>query len=417
MVNPQGDTLRGFINYQEWNFNPEKFTFKLQPGESQSQVFGPETARAIAIEGYEVFEAHLVSISQDEVAGSRLKEGPDTTTIRRTVFLKLLQKGGKVNLYSWKDILKERFYILEKGTASPVELGYKVYLENSNIATSALYKQQLAALAVRQQVFSLTEQIKAAAYHRGHLVKIISKINGNTNSSISKTLEQAPGLRWFGSVGLNYTTFNYKGENELMIDGFTSSGLYTFKDKIITHSLLPMVSAGADIYLNPALQRFVFRGELNLAPVRSEVKTQYQHPNYSSTSPLHDQSNVYNLSFLNISASPQILMNAWNTERIKWYLGAGGTLSYRLVQEDKLHLKITQQETVMWENEKDNFYDVQKIAPGMLLRTGMVLHNKTEWSLVYALSARHNLKSTDRHATSTLRSSSIQLSGYYFFNR
>jgi hypothetical protein len=416
VVTSQGDTLNGYINYREWNNNPEEFAFKSELTENQSRSFTSQTARHIVIQGYEVYEAHRVAISLDEVANGRLKEGMDTTTTTATVFLKLLLKGNQVNLYLFKDSIKERFYILEKGNISPVELGYKVYLENTNIATSASYKQHLAALAVRQKVFTLTQQIQSAGYVSSHLVKIIAKINGVTDSSISKTLEKAPKTRWFGSTGLNYATFVYEGENELMIDKISGTGFYQFKDQIVTHSYMPRFSAGLDVYLNPAVQRFIIRGELMLAPSKSEVRTHFQHANYSTNSPAQEQLNVYNLSLMTVGATPQIIFNAYNAENLKWYLGAGSALTYRHVMQNKIHLKRTNQEVIISESEKADFYEIRKIGLTMILRSGVTLNKKTDLSVLYSPSTRTNAKSTDSNGPSTLRASSLQLSGAYFFN-
>jgi hypothetical protein len=37
VVTLQGDTLRGYINYREWPYNPEEFAFKAQPRFSQPE--------------------------------------------------------------------------------------------------------------------------------------------------------------------------------------------------------------------------------------------------------------------------------------------------------------------------------------------------------------------------------------------
>jgi hypothetical protein len=415
VVTSQGDTLRGYINYREWNYNPEEFSFKSQPADGQSRLFTPQTARYVSLEGYEAYEAHRVAISLDEVAPSRLKEGPDTSKTVATVFLKLLLKGNLVNLYLYKDSQKERFYFLEKGAVTPEELGYKVYLVNTDIATSPIYRQQLSALAVRHQVFTLTQKIQAATYNRTHLMQIIGKLNGSTDTSIAKTLEKAPGIRWFGSAGVNYATFVYHGEDEIMIDKLSEHGFYLFKDQIITHSYLPRFSVGADAYLHPAVQRFVIRGELTVAPARSEVLTHFQHSNYSTTKPPQEQHNVYRLSLTTISAAPQVLVNAYNTDKLKWYLGAGSALNYRLVTRNKLHRQRTDEETVVEESENDNFYEMQKLGLTLILRSGLMLHKKMDLSLLYIPASRLNSKGTGRYGTSVVGTSSLQLSGGYFF--
>jgi hypothetical protein len=415
VVTSQGDTLKGYLDYQEWNYNPESFAFKAQLADKQSRSFTTQTARLVAIEGYEAYETHRVSISLDEVANSRLREGRDTSTTTATVFLKQLVKGNQVHLYLYKDNVKERYYYLEKGQDRPVELGYKVYLVGIDIATDPVYKQQLAALAMRQKIFTLTPQIKAAAYSRSHLMRIIRQMNGTTDNTISKTLEQAPAIRWFGSAALNYVTFKYQGEDELLIDGFSEHGSYRFKDQIITRSYLPRFSAGADVYLNPAVQRFVIRGELSLAPLKSEVRTGYQHENFSDTSPADEQHNVYRVAMISLSAAPQVLVNAYNTDELKWYLGAGSAFNYRIITENKIQRKRTDQETILSESENAQYYRMRNLALSMLLRTGIVVQQKIDLSLLYSPATQINETGTNRYGISTIKTTSWQLGAGYFF--
>lgn len=416
VVTSQGDSLQGYIDYREWDKNPSQFDFKENPAAPLSRQLTAQTARYVAIAGYEVYEAHRVSISQDEVASGKLLDRIDTTTIRQTVFLKLLQQGNRVKLYAYKDQLKGRFYFLEKGKSTPEELQYRVYLEKGSIATIPLYRHQLAALAVRQQVYTLNQQIQAAAYASAHLLKIASGINGTTAKSLSRTLDKAPKTRWSVHGGLSATTFTYLGENELMIDHISNNGFYQFKNKITTHSLLPSFSAAAHLYLNPAVQRVVLRAELMLIPAQSQVKTHFRYANYSDSKPADEQLNVYNLSMLTLSAAPQLIFNAYNTETLKWYLGAGSAINYRLAFQNKVHLKRTNREVILSETEKNDFFEMRKLGLTLLIRSGITLNKKMDFSVVYGPSARINYKPVDSRHGSSLRAGLLQLSGGYFFN-
>lgn len=356
-----------------------------------------------------------MAISQDEVAPGRLKEGPGTTTTTATVFLKLLVKGNQVNLYWYKDNLKERFYLLEKGSRAPVELGYQVYLVNTAIATTTRYKQQLAALAVQLKEYTLNQEIQKAGYNRAHLMKIVGKLNGTSDASISKNLEKAPRHRNFGSAGLHYATFIYKGENELLISKISDHGSYVFHDQVVTHSYLPRFSLGRDYYLNPAVQRFIIRLEAALAPAKTEVRNHYLHSNYSTSDPAHEQLNVYHLSLITVSAAPQVLMNVYNTQEVKGYLGAGGALNYHLVTQNKISYQRTDRGTTVSESKANDFYKIQKLGLGLTLRSGIILNQKFDFSVLYCLPTRLDFKSTNNHDVTSLGFQALQLNAGYFF--
>jgi hypothetical protein len=413
VVTATGDTLHGYVDYREWHYNPDEINFKAHLEDQKSQIFRPGEARYLAVAGYEAYEGHHLRISQDEVANAKLHEYLDTTTTGGTVFLKLLLKGDRVNLYTYKDKTKERFYIREAEKSFPIELGYRVYLEKSQVATVPLYKNQLAALAVKLQVFNLTEQIQTARYSAADFLKILKKLNTNTDQTIAKIQAKAPPIRWFGNFGLNNATFSYKGENELMVATVQENGFYKFQDQIVTQSYLPSLSGGADIYLNPAVQRFRIRGEISLAPARSLVKTHYQHSNYSIGSPPKEQMNTYELFLVNISAAPQLIVNAYNAKNFKFFIGGGSALNYRLVLKNEIYRVLTDQGTFLAESKTDNFYDIRKLGLLLLLRTGVQVHKKLDISLQYSPSARINTRPTSNYGPSTIFMDSFQVSAGY----
>lgn len=125
IVNLQGDTLKGFIDYQDWTYNPFEITFK--PGKNRSVV----KYYAKNLKGFGVMDRQYVaSPVQKEVSPFRdgeLEKDPNLHLAADTVFLQLLIGGDKPLLYlkDWND--KEHFYIYEDSVY--VLLLHKTYVE------------------------------------------------------------------------------------------------------------------------------------------------------------------------------------------------------------------------------------------------------------------------------------------------
>src|ERR1700744_6338801 len=66
VVNSKGDTLRGFIDYQEWDANPDVINFKKTLTD-QSTKYGVDDASAFGIDKLESFIKYTGPISTDPV--------------------------------------------------------------------------------------------------------------------------------------------------------------------------------------------------------------------------------------------------------------------------------------------------------------------------------------------------------------
>jgi len=121
VVTLSGDTLHGYIDYKEWDSNPQKISFKKDIGSNEKQEYSPKNAGAFEVTGFETYKQFAIWVSQDKLDVSELSKGIDSTKKRNTVFLRVLNSGKNVTLYAYNDDLKERFYIQE-GNNEPYEL-------------------------------------------------------------------------------------------------------------------------------------------------------------------------------------------------------------------------------------------------------------------------------------------------------
>ena len=56
IVNTNGDTLSGFINYKEWYKTPRSFSFKLSADDSRTETYGLNNLTFLQVEGRVTYE-------------------------------------------------------------------------------------------------------------------------------------------------------------------------------------------------------------------------------------------------------------------------------------------------------------------------------------------------------------------------
>ena len=97
IITLQGDTLKGFIDYQEWIKNPIAINFKSALQEKTVQEFTPATIKYFAIGNMEAYERYEGKIRLNRIEINKLATGVDTSTAKRTVFLRVLAQGKNMS--------------------------------------------------------------------------------------------------------------------------------------------------------------------------------------------------------------------------------------------------------------------------------------------------------------------------------
>jgi len=112
IISPEGDTIRGKVDFRDWANNPEKVSFAANPS-NEIIPLSPEDILGFGVEG-----AHYVSATTDVGTDSRKTANLDNrASLNKTVksiFLQSLIQGDK-SLYYYNEIGdKEHFYIRDK---------------------------------------------------------------------------------------------------------------------------------------------------------------------------------------------------------------------------------------------------------------------------------------------------------------
>ena len=245
----------------------------------------------------------------------------DTTYKNATVFIRILQKGKNLSLYSYTDNLKVRFYIGEAPDYMPMELMYRLYYNYSGnvikgqsgvTVNENTYQRQLFALANKYRVLddAMQRDIERADYTEDNMVSIVNRINKVSKTEYVKSgLSRGPVFNVFVGAGVNIDNISTADGTPYQAGGgksYTSTGV--------------MVSGGVNFFLNPAVRRFQLRVEVGVA--QSQFRSLYD----LKVSPYIP----FKASFdeLSVNVAPQVLYNFYNAENFKVYASVGFLLRY-----------------------------------------------------------------------------------------
>lgn len=343
--------------------NASSFEFKNNSGEIQKYTH--ENCSAYGIDQMDAFERYEVSISQSKVAPNELSSGPDHTEIIDTVFLKVLQKGEHLTLFSYTDKIKERFYIREKENATPKELIRQIYLkpdESMKIITIDKYLQQLLMIVrkLKNGVSAEEGQLRRLDYKANSLKKLVAALNGQ---EVVKS--KFPRSRFFVGAGVSLTGISYGGAHQL------ASGAVESKK-----SIMPYFNVGVDVFANPAVQRLTFRSSLSFYMSKNEIS--------KTTSDTYNLVNGHTFDEKTVAFTPQIIYNIYNKEQFKAYLGFGAELSYSNFSNNFSRHKSSFGSTVR-DNTVENQISLEKFRYSFPISAGVTLHKKIEIVAGYSL--------------------------------
>ena len=184
VVTLNNDTVGGYIDYQKWDNNPRQIFYKRDANAipvkytlKDISFFAVEDSSPV------LYKKYVIRISMDNTDLNHIQYGRDSSYRMDTVFLKISQMGKNVQLFSYDDNIKTRFYTAEHLQDQPEELACRIYykdgLASGRTVTESTYRQQLYALALQYNVADegLKTAIERSEYKEDDLAKITAKIN------------------------------------------------------------------------------------------------------------------------------------------------------------------------------------------------------------------------------------------------
>ena len=212
VINLNGDTVKGFINYRDWDINPYKIDFKKHV-DGEINYITPAKIKEFGVAA-EIYKSGIVEVDENYYDLASLTYSGEFKFRVDTAFLQTLVQGDK-SLYRYIDFKgKENFFI---GQDAGFELlQYKEYFKNVNgvkaIATNNKFIGQLCNyLQDCSGIATLAANIKYTGSSLGYLFQ---EYNSCTNKDVKYVSKKTKILFDFGILaGLSVTKLTFKGEN------------------------------------------------------------------------------------------------------------------------------------------------------------------------------------------------------------
>jgi len=334
VVKNNGDTLKGFINYREWEQCPVSIDFKASKTDNHSLKFNPHTIKEFQINGMETYVTYKGIISMDRTKFPDLPLALDTSKRQDTIFLKVAATGKYLTLFYHKDAVKIRFFVAENNI-QPVELKYSQYYDTQNqLAVNEAYKRQLIYYINKfaPQKNKLNNQTQSARYNLTDLESLTSDVNNNQGA-----IKKESNYRLFAGFGLN--------SNKTEVD---DDGTILLPKTSFSKTLTPQVNFGIDLFVNPNVQRLIFRTEVSLS---------YINADFSDLRFTFRQTSVM--------VTPQLLLSLYNKDYFKLYIDGGIRFNFS---------SYTASSYIDW---------ASPWASLPILQVGVIMNKKTELSFTY----------------------------------
>jgi hypothetical protein len=369
VVTTKGDTLRGVIDLTHGN-NLKEIRFKSSPADN-AQIFTPASISYYNVENVASYLSYNGKISTGHTDISKISNIRDTTSVQANVFIKIEQQGDNVNLYSYSDFIKTRYFVKETNNTQPVELEFRVYFIKDQVVqikNEEYYKIQLINLAGKYGAGNekLINTINQSNYKLGDLQAVCKAINKN---SIVANNNNPKYFRFFAGVALNSTKTDPKNASLPFYNASASTYLF------------PEIMAGVDFYPDPVVKKFVIRAQL------SATKNKYNTSvdSYTDSRPLSKTTYGFNRS--NVAFTAQFLYNFYYTYNFKVYAAAGISVNFSSYSGNTYHNLYTDQISY-------NALDLPKTWATFPVKVGAVIKNKIGAFVGYLPSANMVLPQT-----------------------
>lgn len=383
VVTLKGDTLIGYVGGKESGTTLKQVQFRSNTTDA-IQKFSAADCIAFGLYDRDDYERYTINISMGKVDLGELSTGIDTVSKRETVFLQVLQKGKNVVLYSYTDEIKTRFYVRKKDDKEPMELlFYSFYNPNgtSQIIYNSKYQRQLLILFREYGVEIEDFILERSLYDEDDIVKLVSLIN-----DYKKEKSKYKTHVWYAGAGLVRLATKYFGEHNLVGNDVTSKT-----------SIVPYISAGIDVYVNPAYARTFFRIEVSLLKSKHDIeKAETDFASFASRHQFKQFTGTFSAS---------LLRNLYNSEKYKAYFGAGIAIRYASTSDNITTYKYT---SIIGEISGP---DLKKIRLQLPISAGLILSNKVDVSISYTLPT--NI--AENYVMYGIRSNSFKLGANYRF--
>jgi hypothetical protein len=125
IISLNSDTIHGFIDYRNWEKNPDEISFRKKLNDNES-IYTPIDIKGFSVLD-EIYESAIIKTEISPIDASELTYNAELTFKTDTAFLQTIIKGSKCLYYYMKKDRREQFYI--KQDSSFELLIYKKYIK------------------------------------------------------------------------------------------------------------------------------------------------------------------------------------------------------------------------------------------------------------------------------------------------
>lgn len=216
VVDIQKDTIKGLIDYQNWDKTPKAIVFKTV-SDSKETIYTPNNIQSFSVAG-ERYISGIVTIDESAYRDNELSESEKPRYKTEKVFLQILINGEKTLYYLKDENLKVHFFIGQNGIYET--LVFIKYLNNiggdSFIQTKEIFKGQLNIYL--QDCPSIQKKISNVSYSKDDLTRLFKEYYKCTQKEILYQPELEKIKAEVGILaGLSLTKLKFIGTDDYFI--------------------------------------------------------------------------------------------------------------------------------------------------------------------------------------------------------
>jgi hypothetical protein len=212
IVNLKGDTLEGFIDYRNWEINPNKIYYKSNANENPA-LLGPLAIKAFKVEN-EIYVSAIVNLEVSPFLTSKLGFDQELNIKSDTVFLQTLIAGEK-SLYFHKNSDGVPNFFIKRDSIFDLLIYKRFLVEEAGIKSVKENKKYLGQLALYLgSCESIGGKLSGVTYTQKSLIKLFQHYFDCTLSDNSFERKWDKGtLEIGGLMGGSVTSLNFTGRD------------------------------------------------------------------------------------------------------------------------------------------------------------------------------------------------------------
>jgi hypothetical protein len=351
IVDHNGDTVHGFIDYRNWGKNPDRILFKNQLTD-QPIVHTPLSIRNFCVVD-EVYASAKILNDLSPVITDELEYGKDPNLKPDTIFLQSIVLGKK-SLYLYKNTMGKELFYIGQDTAFTL-LEYKRYLNEAEVTTVKENKRYLNQLAVYlNDCPTIQQDFKSLQYTRKSIEKLFLSYYKCVGSPLTFHKKGGSSRTEFGVIaGLTFNNLEFDpalvyNRNEM---DFSTTASYT-------------LALFANIVLDRNQGKWSLYNELAFSPYKVEDYTTlyYNENNYT------DYTMTFGYSYLKLNTMARF---KYPVGKAFVFLNAGMSNAYAIHETNQVLAEKTDGSSVTSE-KSDALYVTQRYEQGLLAGIGAV---------------------------------------------